>query len=114
MPKLSINAQTARIRDLNDKLRTTLSVGTVTFTRAVAELGPQAQRDILDKLRKLDDFRPENDPYGEHDFGSFSVRGRSIFFKIDYYDPDFTYHSVDPADPELTRRVLTVMLAEDY
>jgi hypothetical protein len=55
-----------------------------------------------------------NDPYGEHDFGSFEVTGHKFFFKIDAYDIDMRFGSEDPADPTKTTRVLTLMLAEDY
>ena len=42
------------------------------------------------------------------------VDGRKVFWKIDYYDPTMTQGSDDPASLALTRRVLTVMLAEEY
>jgi Protein of unknown function (DUF3768) len=52
--------------------------------------------------------------HDEHDFGSFELGNNKFFWKIEYYDKSMTYGSQDPADPELTTRVLTVMLAEDY
>ena len=108
------NPQTDRIRTLNDAFRTSLSDGSVMVTRAVAALGPQTQREILAALRRYDEFDADNDPYGEHDFGRITVQGNEILFKIDYYDQDLVWHSLDPSDPAVTHRVLTVMLAEDY
>ena len=42
------------------------------------------------------------------------VDGERIFFKVDYYDSELRYHSPDPADAGVTRRVLTIGMAEDY
>jgi Protein of unknown function (DUF3768) len=57
-------------------------------------------------------FAEDNDPYGEHDFGSFTVAGNKVFWKIDYYTQDLS-SGCDPLDPGC-RRVLTIMLAEEY
>jgi hypothetical protein len=62
----------------------------------------------------LPDFSDDNDPHGEHDFGSFELCSRTFFWKIDYYDSDLQHGSEDPTDPNKTTRVLTLMLAEDY
>jgi hypothetical protein len=35
-------------------------------------------------------------------------------WKIDYYDRNFECRSLDPADPRLTRRVMTIMLSSEY
>ena len=60
------------------------------------------------------DFCHANDPYEEHDFGSFEADGHTIMFKIDYFDRELSMHSPDPADPSVTQRVITIMLAEEY
>ena len=70
--------------------------------------------EILEKVRSFDNFTTANDPYGEHDFGSFDYKGQKIFFKIDYYDLNYEYMSENPSDPTITNRVLTIMLADEY
>lgn len=55
-----------------------------------------------------------NDPYGEHDFGKVVVNGVSCFWKISYYDNRLEYGSEDPANPDITTRVLTIMLTSEY
>ena len=69
---------------------------------------------IVHAIAAFDDFCHANDPYKEHDFGSFEAEGETIFFKIDYFDRTLTHHSPDPADPAVTERVITIMLADEY
>ena len=54
------------------------------------------------------------DPYEERDFGPFEADGHTVFFKIDYYDSTLTVPSPDPSDAAVTKRVITVRLAEEY
>ena len=68
----------------------------------------------LQKAATFDEFNEDNDPYGEHDFGSFDLCGRKFFWKIEYYDRTMEYGSEDPSDPAKTTRVMTVMLASEY
>jgi hypothetical protein len=65
-------------------------------------------------VREFSDFTEDNDPHGEHDFGSFELDGETLFWKIDAYDTDYNFGSPNPADPAVTRRVLTILLAEEY
>jgi hypothetical protein len=105
---------TGSIRHLNDQLRKNPQTGISVITAGVAALGQEAVQRIFRTIALYDDFRHENDPYGEHDFGSFEATGKKIFFKIDYFDSNLNAHSPDPADATVTERVITIMLAEEY
>src|SRR6266436_7465206 len=105
-----MDAKTARIRALNDQLRQNFADGIAVMTPGVAALGAEAVQRIVKTIAVFDDFCHANDPHEEHDFGAFDADGHRIFFKIDYFDKDLTYHSLDPADPSVTERVITIML----
>jgi hypothetical protein len=103
-----------KIALLNDALRQTFTGGKVVMTPAVDALPVDVKANVLQKVRAFNDFGADNDPHGEHDFGSFKIDGETFFFKIDYYSPDMQGGSEEPADPEKTTRVLTIMFASDY
>jgi len=109
-----MTTKTEAIRLLNDQLRQNLTVGTALITTGVAALGADAVARIVKTIAVYNDFCHANDPYGEHDFGAFDADGKTIFFKIDYYDKALAGHSPDPADSSVTERVITIMLAEEY
>ena len=103
---------TTRIAALNDRARQTFKE-----CRVITTEGVQALEDVDTVLRQVqvfEAFTPDNDPYGEHDFGAIRYQGQTIFGKIDYYDLDLHMHSPDPSDETVTARVLTIMLAEEY
>jgi hypothetical protein len=108
-----MDAKTARIRALNDELRQNFAAGIAVMTPGVAALGAEAVERIVKTIAVFDDFCHANDPHEEHDFGAFEADGQMIFFKIDYFDRELSMHSPDPADPSVTRRVITIMLAEE-
>ena len=115
-----------KIAELNDRFRRASGdepdgyrLGKKMVTRGIHALGPLTQLLITAKVMAFDSFTPDNDPHGEHDFGSFELHGHKFFWKIDYYDrasfgTGHDWGSEDPADPEKTLRVLTIMLAEEY
>jgi hypothetical protein len=105
---------TDRIRELNDRARQSFRGCRVAITQGIAALGHDAVNAILAKIKAYDDFTADNDPYQEHDFGSLHWGALQVFWKIDYYDPDRSMHSLDASDPSITARVLTVMLADEY
>jgi hypothetical protein len=104
----------ANIRTLNDAFRTTMTGGRVMMTAGVDALPSDVKAMVIRRVATFTAFTADNDPHGEHDFGSFELGGRKFFFKLDYYDLAVEFGSEDPADPNKTTRVLTIMLAEEY
>jgi hypothetical protein len=99
---------------LNDNFRSTFVGGVVQLTSGVDALCREVKAKVLRRVREFKHFNEDNDPHGEHDFGSFNIAGSRFFFKIDYYDRELSNGSEDPADTSKTARVLTIMLASEY
>jgi hypothetical protein len=104
----------ALVRRLNDRLRCQQRDGRIMITAGVHALGPVFLEAALKAVAAFEDFNADNDPYGEHDCAGLTVAGERVLFKIDAYDKTLTAGSPDPANPDVTTRVLTVMLAEEY
>jgi hypothetical protein len=101
----------AKIRELNDAFRTTMTGGRVMMTAGVQALGEKMVASVLTAVRGFTAFSADNDPHKEHDFGSFEIAGRKFFFKLDLYeDPEVKGADGQPA----TTRILTIMLAEEW
>lgn len=108
------NSSTKPVRALNDRLRCHGQGGTLAVTAGVIALGRNALPAILTAVRQFTAFNPDNDPHGEHDFGSIDWRGTRLLWKIDYCDRDLLFGSPNPADAEVTTRVLTILLASEW
>lgn len=91
-----------------------MSGGLVHMTNGIAALGLPAVNAIFKLISAFAAFTPDNDPWGEHDCAVMDIEGHRIIWKIDYYDRSRTDHSPDAADPKVTVRVFTVMLASEY
>ena len=115
--------ENTKIAEQNDRFRTTWGTdftvpGQIVMTRGVADLSPAAKAVIMQRVQGFDTFTEDNDPYGDHSFGAFDVAMADetyrIFWKIDLYDTVYAMGSDDPANLEVTRRVLTILHASEY
>jgi hypothetical protein len=110
-----MSTDTDRIRMLNDNLRKDLLGGGAVITTGIAALGPEAVERLVKTIAVFDDFCTANDPHSEHDFGCFKFDDEvDVIFKIDYFDKSLTFHSPNAADPAVTERIITIMLASEY
>ena len=106
--------KTRKIRALNDDLRRTFTGGRVMMTVGVKALPPDTRAHVCQAVQGFTSFDADNDPHGEHDFGSVEVDGQKFFWKIDYFDKALEYGSEDPSDPEQTTRIMTIMTVREY
>ena len=86
------------------------------ITAGINELLKQLEippEQLAEQIAEFDEFTEDNDPNGEHDFGAFEFHNHKCFWKIDYYDKDYSMGSDDPSDLTKTKRVLTIMLADN-
>ena len=132
-PKLDAVAreQTVRIARLNDLARHAMGVAcTAVATAGFRSLPDADQSCVRELIETYDAFTDDNDPHGERDFGTIYQLGdgrwtterprlrederERVFWKIDYYDRDMRFASEDAANPAITRRVLTIMLSDEY
>ena len=100
--------EVTKIAELNDEFRRS-------FQGTVMTPGIMYLDDVLGLTKRVyefNDFTEDNDPYGEHDFGSFDWKGERILWKIDYFDQSLKYGE-DPLSPKC-KRVMTIMLASEY
>lgn len=121
-------SRSERIARLNDRARQAMGLACVAVaTEGFRGLPEQDQSRVRELIETFDAFTPDNDPYGERDFGAIYQDGtgrwtttrlarpaETVFWKIDAYDRDLRYGSEAPADPAVTRRVLTIMLVSEY
>lgn len=112
---------TLAIRYQNDQFRAGLASGegcpfpgTAVVTAGVREMGRTFETAAYLAVAKDTAFNEDNDPYGDHTFGTVTVSGERLFWKIDLYDRALEYGSPEPANPERTHRVLTILFPSEY
>jgi hypothetical protein len=127
----TLTNQRERIARLNDLARQAMGVAcTAVATVGFRSLPEADQSRVRELIETYDAFDDDNDPHGERDFGTIyqlacgrwtterprlrdDERAR-VLWKFDYYDGDLQFGSEDAANPAITRRVLTIMLADEY
>ena len=80
-------AQASKICELNDAFRRSgFSVMMTVGVKSLEDLGG-----LMREVRIFDKFTEDNDPYGEHDFGSIIWHDETVLWKIDYCNPGLCY-----------------------
>lgn len=103
---------------------------TAVATVGFRSLPDSDQSTVRELIETFDAFDEDTDPHGERDFGTIyqladgrwtterprlrdNERERCLW-KLDYYDRQMEFASADAANPAITRRVLTIMLSDEY
>lgn len=116
-------SETAIIAAQNDQFRTAILKrpaepqpiqGRLLVTPGVMAKGEGFMQQALQLTAGYVAFHTDSDPYGLHEMGVIEVQATKLWWKIDLYDTDYRYGSDAPADPEQTRRVLTILLPSEY
>jgi len=94
------------IAEKNDECRRTFLNCRIILTASVVH-SPNREK-IIQAIQNFKYFKKEDDPYGEHDFGTVDIEGNKYFFKIDYYDEHYWLHREDG------KRVITIMRSDEY
>lgn len=112
--------KTATTARQNDAFRAGMVVGgcpfpgTVVVTSGVSDRGRDFVTNAIMAAAFDTAFSEDNDPWGTHDFGTVTVQGEKLYWKIDYFDAAREYGSDDPSDPAKTHRVLTILFPSEY
>jgi hypothetical protein len=106
-------SRSERIARLNDRARQAMGLACIAVATEGFRTLPEAdQSRVRELVETFDAFTPDNNPYGERDFGAI-YQGRdgrwmttrparpveTVFWRIDAYDRDVRFGSEDPANP---------------
>ena len=108
-----MNSKAERLRALNDQLRTTFIGGTVMITKGIEAIPFAKRKRILEQVRSFGAFDAENDPTASMIARSSKPRANASCSRstIPIARCGFIRRSADPA---VTARILTIMLASEY
>ena len=112
--KIQVMENSEKIKELNDKHRENIPTSKTVITSGINNLWEENVYKIIQEVRYFDNFKKWNDPFFEHDFWSFHFKDYKIYWKIDYFNKDYSFGSEDPSDIVITSRLLTIMLNDEY
>jgi len=97
--------ESARTKELNEEFRANRNY----------ILSPEVKKrddfEVLSHIvQNFDDF--DNDLSDEHDYGEFEIDKEKFIWIIEYLDGDG--ESIDPSDPDVTTRKLTILLQSEF
>ena len=104
----------AKIRELNDAFRSTMTGGRVMMTAGVDALPSDVKAMVIRRVATFSDFTPTMIRTASTISAPSSSPVGSSSSSWIISIPTMKFGSEDPADPAKTTRVLTIMLAEEY
>ena len=102
------------VRVLEKEVFPRFSIGESLLPQCMEYIEEAGMLAAVHAVMAIETFTEDNDPYGDHSFGVIEVRGHKLFWKLDLYNTDYSMGSDNPTGLTKTRRVLTIMLAEEY
>lgn len=103
-----------KIVTLNDAFRRDFSSDDVILSRGIQALCPEADREDLFDAIRCSDSTQLDDAFGERSCGTVGYDGAPVAWRIEYYNPTGDDESSDPADETVTRRMMTMIIADTF
>ena len=110
---LEQDAKNAEIKRLNDRLRLKGRGGYSQMCDRMSDFSYERFAEVRKAIRAFDDFTPDNDPHGHHDYGVVEVHDQKYDWEIGYLGADGTGVSPDPSDTSVTTRVMWISMVPD-
>ena len=103
-----------RIRLPDSGLKQTMEGGIAVISPGIAALGPSKVRRLFQTISIFDDFCAVKEPHLPGQFIPFDFDGTEIVFRIDYVYKGPPPRSPAQTDLQVTERIITINLAEEY
>lgn len=109
--------QLTQVAELNDRFRKgDFSLGMLSMSPKVEALSNQEKQTLLQAVGKVDNFIETKATNSSklHEFGLVTHHETEYIWEIDYCDKQLKSISPNPADPNCTSRILTLMRIDEF